>query len=288
MTVRCSQSPRVSCRRLKLGADAAPDVLSIGLSATDYVGHSLGSGGEEMCLQLLSLDRDLAGFFQVLDAQGVDYSVVLTSDHGVMDIPERLRAKGVASAVRADPALETAQVGKAIAAKLGLSGPALLGDLGNDVWIDRGLQPRERTRVEKEAVAYFKAHPQVEKVFTKRQIARIPLATTSPDKWTVGERVRASFDAERSGDLYVVLKQYVSPIVEPGVGYVATHGSVWDYDRRLPILFWRKGMRPNDRQDHVSTVNILPTLAAQIGLALPGKVDGRCLDGVEGVACPVR
>jgi predicted AlkP superfamily pyrophosphatase or phosphodiesterase len=275
-------------QEMKLGADAAPDVLSIGLSATDYVGHSLGSGGEEMCLQLLSLDRDLAGFFQVLDAQGIDYSVVLTSDHGVMDIPERLRAKGVASAVRADPALETAQVGKAIAAKLGLSGPALLGDLGNDVWIDRGLQPRDRARVEKQAVAYFKAHPHVEKVFTKRQIARIPLATTSPDKWTVGERVRASFDAERSGDLYVVLKQYVSSIVEPGVGYVATHGSVWDYDRRLPILFWRKGMRPNDRQDHVSTVNILPTLAAQIGLALPGKVDGRCLDGVEGVACPVR
>ncbi len=106
------------------------------------------------------------------------------------------------------------------------------------MWIDRGLQPRDRTRVEKEAVAYFKAHPQVEKVFTKRQIARIPLATTSPDKWTVGERVRASFDAERSGDLYVVLKQYVSPIVEPGVGYVATHGSVWDYDRRAadPVL----------------------------------------------------
>ena len=134
----------------------------------------------------------------------------------------------------------------------------------------------------------FKAHPQVEAVFTKRQIARIPLATTAPDKWTIAERVRASFDQVRSGDLYVVLKQYVSPIAEPGAGYVATHGSVWNYDRRLPILFWRKGMRPNDRQDHVSTVNILPTIAAQIGLALPAKMDGRCLDGIEGVACPVR
>ena len=85
-----------------------------------------------------------------------------------------------------------------------------------------------------------------------------------------------------------MLKQYVSPIAEPGVGYVATHGTVWDYDRRLPILFWRKGMRPNAREDHISTVNILPTVAAQIGLALPGQLDGKCLDGVEGVACPVR
>lgn len=275
-------------QELRLGRDAAPDVLSVGLSATDYVGHALGSGGAEMCLQLLSLDRDLGSFFNVLDAEGVDYSVVLTGDHGGMDIPERLRAKGVANATRADPALGTAVLGKAIAAKLKLSGPALLGDLANDVWIDRSLAPRDRTRVEREAVAFYEAHPQVEAVFTSRQIGRIPLPPGSPDKWSIGEMVRASYDRQRSGDLYVVLKRNVSPIVSPGVGYVATHGSVWDYDRRVPILFWRKGMRSAPRLEHVSTVNILPTLAAQIGLVLPVGLDGRCLNGVEGVACPAR
>ena len=220
-------------QELRLGRDAAPDVLSVGLSATDYVGHGLGSGGAEMCLQLLSLDRDLGSFFNVLDAEGIDYSVVLTADHGGMDIPERLRAKGVVNATRADPALGTVDVGKAIAAKLKLSGPVLLGDLANDVWIDRSLAPRDRTRVEREAVAFYEAHPQVEAVFTSRQIGRIPLPTGSPDKWSIGQRVRASWDRQRSGDLYVVLKRNVSPIVNPGVGYVATHGSVWDYDRRV-------------------------------------------------------
>jgi hypothetical protein len=116
----------------------------------------------------------------------------------------------------------------------------------------------------------------------------LPISTESPDKWTTAQKIRASFDAQRSGDLYVVLKKYVSPITKPSEGYVATHGSVWDYDRRVPILMWRKGMRPSDRQDHISTVNILPTIAAEIGLALPTQLDGRCLNGVEGVACPVR
>lgn len=275
-------------QEMKLGTDAAPDVISVGLSATDYIGHSLGAGGGEMCLQLLSLDRDLAGFFRVLDAEGIDYAVVLTADHGGMDIPERLRAKGITQAVRADPALGTAEVGKAIAARLKLSGPVLLGDLANDVWIDRSLKPRDRIRVEREAIAIFKAHPQVEAVFTSRQIARLPIPTESPDRWTTAQKIRASFDAQRSGDLYVVLKKYVSPITKPSEGYVATHGSVWDYDRRVPILMWRKGMRPSDRQDHISTVSILPTIAAEIGLALPVQLDGRCLNGVEGVACPVR
>jgi predicted AlkP superfamily pyrophosphatase or phosphodiesterase len=275
-------------QEFRLGADAAPDVLSVGLSATDYVGHGLGSGGGEMCLQLLSLDRSLDGFFRVLDAESIDYTVVLTADHGGMDVPERLRAKGIAQAVRADPGLATAIVGKAIGTKLKLAGPVLLGDLAGDVWIDRSLRPADRTRAEREAVAFFKAHPQVEAVFTSRQIGRVRLPTGSPDKWTIAQRLRASFDSQRSGDLYVVLKRYVSPIATPGTGYVATHGSVWDYDRRVPIVFWRKGMRPSDRQDHVSTVNILPTLAAQIGLALPTRLDGRCLNAVEGVACPVR
>ena len=81
-------------QELNLGRDEATDVLTVGLSATDYVGHGLGPGGGEMCLQLLSLDRDLEGFLQVLDAEGIDYSVVLTADHGGMDVPERLRAGG--------------------------------------------------------------------------------------------------------------------------------------------------------------------------------------------------
>ena len=61
-------------QEMKLGRDASPDVISVGLSATDYVGHGLGPGGGEMCLQLLSLDRDLEGFFEVLDAEGIGYN----------------------------------------------------------------------------------------------------------------------------------------------------------------------------------------------------------------------
>ena len=178
-------------------------------------------------------------------------------------------------------------VGKAIATRLKLTGPVLLGDLGNDVWIDKSLKPADRARAESLAVEYYKAHPQVEAVFTARQIARVPVPTSSPDKWSTLQRVRASFDPKRSGDLYVVLKRYISPIATPGPGYAATHGSVWDYDRRVPIVFWRRGMSPSNRPDQVSTVNILPTLAAGIGLPISRPIDGHCLS-IQGVTCPAR
>jgi hypothetical protein len=273
---------------MKLGQDGAPDILSIGLAGTDYVGHGFGSGGQEMCLQLMSLDRDLGDFFRMLDSRGTDYAVALTADHGGQDIPERLRLQGIAAA-RIDPALEASEVGKRIAARLAVAGPVLIGDFAGDIYLDRGLKPADRVRALREAIAIYSAHPQVEAVFTSEQLARAPLPTATPDRWTMIDRARASFDARRSGDLIVLLRRHVMPIPKPTATYVATHGSPWDYDRRVPILFWRPAMPASDRNEAVSTVDIMPTLAAMLGLPIDAAaIDGKCLGGIQGIACPPR
>ena len=272
---------------LRLGGGGSPDLLSIGLSATDYVGHSYGTEGQEMCLQLLSLDRDLGDFLGLLDRSGVDYAVALTADHGGEDIPERLRLKGVAAA-RVDPALAAVEVGKAIAAKLKLSGPVLLGGFFGDIYLDRALKPADRARASHEAVAIYAAHPQVAAVFTADQLRRIAVPKSSPETWTLAQRARASFDLQRSGDLIVLLKPHVTPIPDTKF-YVATHGSAWDYDRRVPILFWRHGPAAANRNEAAETIDIMPTLSAMIGLRIePASIDGKCLSGIQGIACPTR
>lgn len=274
-------------RELRLGQGNSPDLISIGLSATDHVGHAYGTQGQEMCLQLLSLDWNLGDFLGVLDASGVDYAVVLTADHGGEDLPERQRLNGVADAQRVDPALEASAVGKAIGATLGLSGPVLLGGVSGDMYVARGLAPTDRSRVMEKAVQFYRAQAQVAAVFSHDQLAQTPLATTSPDKWSLIERARASFDPQRSGDFVVILKPHVTPIASP-TGSVATHGSPWDYDRRVPILFWRPGFRGATVESAADTVDIMPTLAALIGLPLAaGSIDGHCLGGTP-AQCPAR
>jgi predicted AlkP superfamily pyrophosphatase or phosphodiesterase len=273
---------------LKLGQDSSPDLLAISLAATDYVGHTYGTGGQEMCLQLLSLDRDLGDFFRQLDQSGLDYAVALTADHGGQDIPERLRQQGVTDAARVDPALAATEMGKRIAAKLGLSGPVLIGDFAGDIYLDRALKPADRARALREAVSAYSAHPQVAAVLTADQLRRLASPTSSPDRWTLAERARASFDPERSGDLVVILKPHITPIAKTTY-YVATHGSPWDYDRRVPILFWRPAMTAADRSEAVETVDIMPTLAAMLGLRIDSAaIDGKCLTGIQGIACPPR
>ena len=274
---------------MQLGRGQASDIVSISLAGTDVIGHSYGTQGVEMCLQLYSLDRDLGDFFQLLDSKGIDYLVVLTADHGGQDVPERRREQGVPGAARVDARLSAKDVGAAIGAKLGLTGPVLYGEGSfGDMYVDRALSTGDQAKAKAAAVAAFKAYPQVEAVFTKEQIAATPSPTAAPDKWTLIERARASFDPERSGDFLVLLKRDITPIADTRL-YVATHGSPWDYDRRVPILYWRRGMAHADRPEAIETADIMPTLAASIGLAIDtNSIDGECLGGISGISCPTR
>jgi predicted AlkP superfamily pyrophosphatase or phosphodiesterase len=274
---------------MKLGRGTDPDLLAISLSATDYVGHGYGTEGQEMCLQLLELDREIGDFLSVLDARGIDYQVALTADHGGLDIPERLRLAGIPEAARTSPSLSPAKMGSALVAQLGLGGPGLMGESPfGDVYIDKALPPRDRSRLLAAAVAAYKKDPAVEDVFTAAQIAATPVPTGDPTQWTLIQRLRASYYPGRSGDFYVVGKPHVTPIADTSRN-VATHGSPWDYDRRVPILFWRKGAPPVNSDAAVETTDILPTLASMIGVPVaPRSIDGHFRTAVPGTNCPVR
>lgn len=261
--------------QMGLGRGPGTDLLAISLSATDYVGHRYGTEGVEMCLQLTSLDTDLGSFFKLLDRSGIDYAVVLTADHGGLDLPERQRLQGVADAARMSASITPGAVGKEVAARLGLAGPVFLGDwyLSDDIPADKRAAALALAR------QILAASPQVYGTWSRDEVAAHPMPTARPEDWSVLDRLRASYDPERSGDLFVVLKPNITPIVDPTRGFVATHGSVWDYDRKVPILFWWPGVNAEDRAESAMTVDILPTLAGLIDLPLPqGRIDGHCLE----------
>ncbi|MGN6268766.1 MAG: alkaline phosphatase family protein [Sphingomonas sp.] len=272
---------------MKLGQGSAPDILNISLSATDYVGHAYGTQGAEMCLQLASLDRDLGDFFATLDKTGVDYAVVLTADHGGIDLPERLDQQAMPMARRIKP-FDPDRISVDVATKLGLAADVLRYS-ETSFYVDPSVTPAERTAVIAEAKAEILANPDVAAVFTADEIEASPEPSGPPETWPLIMRAKASFYRPRSGDLVVALKPRVSSIDAPGRGYVSTHGSFWDYDRRVPILFWRKGMTPFEQPLSVETVDIAPTLAGLLHLPLSApKMDGRCLDldAGAGSTCP--
>ncbi|PJG47456.1 alkaline phosphatase [Sphingobium sp. LB126] len=271
---------------MALGKQAQTDIISIGLSATDYIGHTYGTEGTESCIQVDRLDRELGAFFDRLDKDGTDYVVLLTADHGGHDLPERHRLNAMPMEQRVDTALTPKALSAVIAEKTGIAGKTLIWGDGpaGDLYFDRGLTAAERAKVEAATLALLRAHPQVQTVFTKAEIAATPSPSGPPESWSLIQEARASFDPQRSGDLLLLLKPRVMSIPESAVmGNVATHGSPWDTDRRVPILFWRKGLTHFEQPLGIETVDIMPTLAALIKLPVPkDQIDGRCLDLIAG------
>ena len=269
-----------------LGKGPTTDIISIGASATDYIGHAYGTQGTEMCIQMDQLDQALGSFFDTLDSFGVDYEVMLTADHGAHDMTERQQDHAMEMEERASAAIATKVADAVIAKKLGLTSPVIMAAEG-DIYVSDTVPAASRAKVIEAARAYYAAQPQVAAAFPRAEIAATPMPSGPPELWTLIQRARASFDPTRSGDLLILLKPRVTTIEKPSPGYVETHGSPWDYDRRVPIIFWRKGLTGFEQPLSVETVDIVPTLAATIGLPVKG-LDGRCLDldASEATTCP--
>ncbi len=261
----------------KLGRGPATDLIAIGLSATDYVGHRYGPESPQMCDQLAWLDARLGAFLTRIDALHIPYIVMLTADHGSIDAAERAAERGI-PAQRIDSARIIQGVNDDVRKALDLDFDPLSGDPSN-IMVNGGADPALHARLMAATLERLRAVPEIAGVFTKDELlaARAPRGK-APDAWTMAERFAASTDAERSTDIQIAWAEFATPFaIGPATPYVAGHGSPWNYDRRVPILFWWPEASGFEQPLAVETVDIAPTLAAIAGIKAP-PVDGRCLD----------
>lgn len=270
----------------RLGQGPQTDLLAVSLSATDYIGHRYGNGGAEMCVQMASLDAALGAFLSRLDRRGMPYVVVLTADHGATDAPERLGPPASRVNGRAVIRALTAH----LQTTFGLAYDPIAGDDSRDLVISlRPADTARRAEVVAAATAWLKARPEVAAVFTAEEVAAVRIPPGKPvTELTLAERFAEGFDAERSGDILVVYPERATLGMPSGPGdTVASHGSPWDYDRRVPILFWWRGVTPTIEAEPMETVDIAPTLAPLMAVTAPA-VDGRCVDIGQGCRGPVQ
>ena len=265
-----------------LGRGPDVDLLSVSVSATDYIGHRYGSGGAEMCVQLASLDAALGKFLAGLDRLNVPYVVVMSADHGGIDAPERHGPP----AQRIDGRPLLSELSKHLRNTFDLAYDPLDGD---DAQVIVNLGPADEPRreaVTQAAVAWL--HDQkgaVAAAYLARDIAKVQVpAGKSAADLTLEERFAESYDPERSGDIMVAFAEAatVGKPRAPG-DTVAGHGSPWDYDRKVPIIFWWPGVAARDETQPIETVDIAPTLAPLLKVRAP-PVDGRCVEIGQG--CP--
>ncbi len=264
----------------QLGRRGVTDMLGVSLSATDRIGHSYGTQGPEMCEQMLRLDTALGVLMDKLSTVPGGAIVVLTADHGGSDFPERSAVEGYPHAGRVDRALQP-RVNAALKARFGLDADPLISSAGGFVIVDKdrkSLPEPLRSQVLTAAIELLNAEPQVALAVARDELLAEPVPNSiNPEDLNVRERLRLSAVAGRSPD---ILRAWQPGLTGQGRvgGAISSHGSPWDYDRRVPIVFWWPGAEGQERFLPMRTIDIAPSLANLMGVQPDGPIDGRCMD----------
>jgi predicted AlkP superfamily pyrophosphatase or phosphodiesterase len=260
-----------------LGEDADTDILAIGFSGTDYVGHRYGPDSQEVMDQLLRLDRTLGDFLGEVDRLvGLDRTlIVLTADHGVLPLVEVLQARGV-DARRVNPASLQTRVLSALGERY--EDPrSLIASFGADgltfnhqALRARGVSPNEVESVSADAL---RGMEEVAAVYTRADLAGTR-DSEDPYLWLY----RNAFFPARSPDLTIRLQPFFYPS-GPNTGGTG-HGTAYDYDRHVPIVFLGTGIPSRAFDAEAGPEDIAPTLAAMLGLGYPIEPDARILSEI--------
>jgi predicted AlkP superfamily pyrophosphatase or phosphodiesterase len=256
-------------RELKMGqSPTGTDYLAIGFSGLDYTGHAFGPRSHEVQDTLLRLDVTIGALLDTLDTLvGRDrYVVAVTADHGVAPVPEQaLTASSLAgryTSTQVRTAIETALV------PFFGEGPHITTISGANVYLTPGTLERVLTTPGARA-AVQKAILAVPGVGTSYWADELASTTATDDPLL--RLARASYVAEHSGDVMVnTAPNWLATTT------VSTHGSPWDYDRKVPIIFAGAGIQPGTYLVPASPTDIAPTLAHLVGITLP-QTDGRVL-----------
>ncbi len=270
--------------------DGAPDILFLGLSATDLYGHKYGPDSREIADGIVRLDRTLESFWRWLDAWlGKRGAVVfLTADHGVTPIPEVAREKARRAGTDrpdmagrcdmhnprgkrtvAEAGVDRLVVERQVAQVLGytldegkpnIEEAAIAWFEDGFIYLNRPVLRRrglELERVKNAVRDAVKARTGPAGAYTNTEIGN-GLPPDAPG----GLAVMRSFRADRAGEVYAILNPGWIWFYEKNAG--TTHGEPNEDDTHVPVAAWGAGVAPGRYDTPTSPLAIAKTVGAAL------------------------
>jgi arylsulfatase A-like enzyme len=251
---------------ISLGKGSQTDVLSISLSATDAIGHGYGQDSREMHDNVLRLDRNLGAFidslFKLRDSSRVAFA--LTADHGVPTIPELVPASVKPTPVRVSLGDLAAALRVAIEAQKLDSN--LVGLDHQTVLADRNALKNRTGDLDKalsDFAARAKALPGVARVDRFQDLLRGDTINNA-----ITRRWAHQFPATSNVELVITL----TPFSLYSEGSAAGHGSPYDYDTNVPLIFTGPWFIPGRYGEFVRTVDLAHTAVTSAGVPILARL----------------
>jgi predicted AlkP superfamily pyrophosphatase or phosphodiesterase len=254
----------------RLGQRGVTDLLSVSFSSTDSVGHTYGPDSPQVRDMAVRTDRVIGQLLERVDKLvGLPHTLIaLTSDHGVAPVPETLTQRSLPGGRITNKELFGA-IEQGLASRFG-AGQWLMSTAGSSPYLNYSLIAQlqlDPTDVRRVAANAALAVPHVARVYTRDQLLRGEVASD-----LIGRRVLRGFNAQRSGDLEIILEPFW---MRQATG--TTHGSPYNYDAHIPLILMGRRIKPGTYFDHVALNDLAPTLATLIEVEPPAGSSGRVL-----------
>lgn len=253
-----------------LGGDEFPDLLALGFSATDAVGHAYGPDSPQLLDTLRRLDVTLGELFDFLDRRvGLENVVIaLTADHGSVSVPELRQANGLSGRRMGDEDVLCMQrVYQRLQGRFGEGAWLLPGPFVNREALaasDVGYE-----QVERVAAELIAGCPSVEAIWTRSE-----LTTEAAASDAMGRLFANSFHPERAPDFMILRDEFF--LTTRAVG--TSHGTAWRYDTHVPLMIAGDAISSGQRDQRVRTVDLAPSLAALLAVEPTAEIDGTNLE----------
>ena len=109
-------------------------------------------------------------------------------------------------------------------------------------------------------------YPGVFVAFTKTQLASGNLPNQA-----ITRKALNSFNLSRSGDVFIVLEPFT---VASASETMTSHGTPWDYDAHVPLIFWGSAFRHGAFAEPCEPVDLAPTLSQALDINNPSGAVG--------------
>jgi predicted AlkP superfamily pyrophosphatase or phosphodiesterase len=252
----------------KLGKGKETDFLTISFSSTDFVGHEYGTFSYELKDLYIKLDSLLADLLSTLDRQvgKGNYLLFLSADHGALDTPGYLKDHNLPSGNLEKKAIDSIKTYAAV--KFGTDN--LISNFSNgQIFLNRKLillKNIDIHEVERSITDYIRNRfPEVTSIF-KRDDLENQSATREPFNPLLN-----GFNPALSGDILLRLQpDFLPTLMEKGT----THGSAYQYDTHVPLIFYGWHIPKQTVNAPVYTVDIAATVADLLKIQEPGACIG--------------
>lgn len=256
----------------ELGQDDVPDMLAVSYSSPDYIGHAYGPNSWEIADNYARLDRDIARLLNALDEQvgKGNYVLFLTADHGVKPNGAVLDAMNIPGGSLPSTSIEQ-EVKQYLQARWGDS-TLLRTVFDHHIYLNHEQLMARKLNYD-ELVNDLRRHliqqlDAVHQVYTP-----IDLRGFSA-KRSMEYMVLNGMQPQRCGDLVLELHPN---FITGNHALGTTHGSSFDYDSHVPLLFFGHSIPVMKSTEEVYVIDIASTISEIVGMMEPDGNMGRPL-----------